>query len=174
MFYKSLQKDTPLQLSALSVLHLFSTISFFVPVMHQRRAIVNEWGFIALLEILTNNQSTLQSRLATAGWLKQLHRYYNVACHSTRRRACLVAVAILTASLSRHVSKVRIILVKRLSPALFTDDYSFSDFRQLLSATRTPLIHQGTYQCSFFSSSLLLSPLPIPSPGLLHWVLCLL
>lgn len=118
--------------------------------MHQQQAIGNEWGFIALLEILTNNQSTLQRKLATAGWLKHLRCYYNVACHSTHRQVHLVAVAVPATSLTRHVSKVHITLVKHLSSALFRDDYSFSDFRQLPSASRTPLIHQGTYQYRIF------------------------
>lgn len=64
---------------------------FFVPVMHQRQTIGNEWRFIALLEILTNNRSTLQRKLATACWVKKLHCYYNVhAIHFRGEHVCLL------------------------------------------------------------------------------------
>lgn len=120
MFSKCLQEDPPLQLSPLSALHLLSANSFLFPSCTGGKSLEMSGGFIALLEILTNNYSTLQGRLATACWVKQLHRYYNVrAIHFFGAECvCLLPSFSLSVALSQppHVSEVHIILVKRLSP----------------------------------------------------------
>lgn len=54
----------------LSALYLLSAVSFLFPSCTSKKPLEMSGGFNALLEILTNNYSTLQWRLAMACWVK--------------------------------------------------------------------------------------------------------
>lgn len=60
MFYKCFLEDSSSAVNVVNLTFAFCNFSF-VPVMHRQQTSGNEWGFIALLEILTNNYSALQS-----------------------------------------------------------------------------------------------------------------
>lgn len=79
----------------------FLQILFCSPSCTGSKSLEMSGGFIALLEILTNNYSTLQGRLATACWVKQLHRYYNArAIHSRAECVCSLPSFSLSVALS--------------------------------------------------------------------------
>lgn len=108
MFYKCLLEDPSSAVSVVST--TFSICSFsFVAVMHWQQTTANEWGIHCPFRNSDKQLLNLyRGRLATACWVKQLHRYYNArAIHFRAEYVCLLPAFSLSVALTLSLSPLK-------------------------------------------------------------------